>query len=98
MLYAASDLKPLSVTTKIVSLQTDNVGHVGQNSRAHVAHVVGSQTDAVDITETGLIPCCYFTVQITDSVLVYIVQKYFFHDLLRGIMLCGQSAFWSFGQ
>ena len=45
-------LKRLSVTTSVVGLQTDNVGHVGQNSSAHVARVVGLQTDAVVVTET----------------------------------------------
>ena len=44
--------KPLSVTTNVVSLQTDDAGHVGQNSSAHVAHIVGLQTDAVVVTET----------------------------------------------
>ena len=47
-------LKPLSVTTNVVGLQTDDVGHVGQNSSAHVARVVGLQTDAVVVTETRL--------------------------------------------
>ena len=39
-------LKPLSVTTNVVGLQTDDADHVGQNSSAHVARVVGLQTDA----------------------------------------------------
>ena len=43
--------KPLSVTTNVVGLQTDDVGHVGQKSSAHVASVVGLQTDAVAVTE-----------------------------------------------
>ena len=47
-------LKPLSVTKNVVVLQTDDVGHVGQNSSAHVACVVGLQTDAVVVTETRL--------------------------------------------
>ena len=33
-------------------LQTDDAGHVGQNSSAHVARVAGLQTDAVVVTET----------------------------------------------
>ena len=45
-------LKPLSVTTNVVGLQTDDADHVDQNSSAHVARVVGSQTDAVVATET----------------------------------------------
>ena len=32
----------------------DNAGHADQNSSAHVAHVVGLQTDAVVVTETHL--------------------------------------------
>ena len=36
---------------KIVGLQTDDAGHVGQNSSAHVAGVVGLQTGAVVVTE-----------------------------------------------
>ena len=44
--------KPLSVTTNIVGLQTDDADHVGQNSSAHVARAVGLQTDAVVVTET----------------------------------------------
>ena len=47
-----SNLKPLSVTTNVVGLQTDNARHVGQNSSAYVARVVGLQTDAVVVTET----------------------------------------------
>ena len=49
-----SGLKPLSVTTNVVGLQTDDAGHVDRNSSAHVAHVVGLQTDAVVVTETRL--------------------------------------------
>ena len=45
-------LKPLLVTTNVVGLQTDDADHVGQNSSAHVARVVGLQTDAVVVTET----------------------------------------------
>ena len=48
------NLKPLSVMTNVVGLQTDNAGNVGQNSSAHVARVVGLQTDAVVVTETRL--------------------------------------------
>ena len=44
--------KPLSVTTNVVGLQTDDAGHLRQNSGAHVDRVVGSQTDAVVVTET----------------------------------------------
>ena len=47
-------VKPLSVTKNVVVLQTDDEGHVGQNSSAHVACVVGLQTDAVAVTETRL--------------------------------------------
>ena len=47
-------LKPLSVTTNVVGLQPDDAGHVGQNRSAHVAHVVGLQTDANVVTETRL--------------------------------------------
>ena len=47
-------LKPLSVTTNVVSLQTEDADHVGQNSSARVARVVGLQTDAVVVTETRL--------------------------------------------
>ena len=49
-----NSLKPLSVTTNVVSLQTDDAGNVGQNSSAHVVRVVGLQTDAVVVTETHL--------------------------------------------
>ena len=45
-------LKPLSVTTNVVGLQTDDAGHLGQNSSAHLACVVGLQTDAVVVNET----------------------------------------------
>ena len=48
------NLKPPSVTTNVVGLQTDDVGHVDQNSSADVARVVGLQTDAVVVTETRL--------------------------------------------
>ena len=47
-------IKPLSVTMNVVGLQTDDAGHVDGNSSAHVAHVVGLQTDAVVVTETRL--------------------------------------------
>ena len=40
--------------SNLVGLQTDVVGHVGQNSSAHVASIVGLETDAVVVTETGL--------------------------------------------
>ena len=46
-------LKPLSVTTNVIGLQTDDAEHVGQNS-AHMARVVGLQTDAVVVTEARL--------------------------------------------
>ena len=36
----------------VVGSQTDDTGNVGQNSSAHVACVVGLQTDAVVVTET----------------------------------------------
>ena len=48
-------IKPLSITTNVVGLQTDDAAHVCQNSSAHVASVVGLQTDAVVVTETRLI-------------------------------------------
>ena len=38
--------------TNVVGLQTDDAGNIGQNSSAHVARVVGLQTDAVVVTET----------------------------------------------
>ena len=47
-------LWPLSVTTNVVGLQTDDADHAGQNSSAHVARVVSLQTDAVVVTETRL--------------------------------------------
>ena len=40
--------------TNVVGLQTDDAGNVGQNSSAHVARVVGSQTDAVVVTKARL--------------------------------------------
>ena len=40
--------------TNVVGLQTDDADHAGQNSSAHVARVVGLQTDAVVVTETRL--------------------------------------------
>ena len=48
------DCKPLSATTNVVGLQTDDADHVGQNSSAHMARVVGLQTDAVIGTEPRL--------------------------------------------
>ena len=48
------NFKPLSVTTNVVGLQTDDADRVGQNSSAQVALVVGLQTDAVVVTETRL--------------------------------------------
>ena len=48
-------LKPLSVKKNVVGLQTDDAGHVGQNSSIHVARVVGLQTEAVVVTETRLL-------------------------------------------
>ena len=38
--------------TNVVGLQTDDAGHVDQNSSAHVARIVGLQTDAAVVTET----------------------------------------------
>ena len=38
--------------TNVVGLQTDDAGNVDQNSSAHMARVVGLQTDAVVVTET----------------------------------------------
>ena len=51
-------LKPLSVTTNVVGLQTDDAGQVGQNSSAHVARIVGLQTDTVVVTETRFSCIC----------------------------------------
>ena len=45
-------LRPLSVMKNVVGWQTDDAGNIGQNSSAHVARVVGLQTDAVVVTET----------------------------------------------
>ena len=53
--FLRSTLKHFSVTSNVVGLQTDDAGHVGQNSSAHVAHVVGLQTDAVVVTEARFI-------------------------------------------
>ena len=39
--------KSLSVMTNKVGLQTDDTGHVGQKSSAHLARVVGLQTNVV---------------------------------------------------
>ena len=50
--FMGYNLKPLSVMKNVVGLQTDDAGNVGQNSSAHVACVVGLQTDAVVVTET----------------------------------------------
>ena len=52
--YNEDILKPLSVTTNVVGLQSDDADQVSQNSSAHVARVVGLQTDAVVVTETRL--------------------------------------------
>ena len=58
-----TSLKPLSVTTNVVGLQTDDAGNVDKNSSAHMARVVGLQTDAFVVTEARfslegqLIPC-----------------------------------------
>ena len=41
----------------VVGLQTDDAGNVGQKSSAHVACVVGLQTDAVVLTETRFSEC-----------------------------------------
>ena len=57
-------LKPLSVTKNVVGLQTDDVGHVGQNSSAHVACVVGLQTEAVVVTKTRLIEKLFLSVHV----------------------------------
>ena len=43
----------VSVTTNTGGLQTAIAIHVGQNSSAHVACIVGLRTDAVVVTETG---------------------------------------------
>ena len=50
--WTQKEFKPLSDTTNVIGLQTNKVGHVGQNSSSHVARVVGLQTDAVVVTET----------------------------------------------
>ena len=52
--YLNQVLKPLSVTTNVVGLQTDDADHAGQNSSAHVARVIGLQTDAVVVIEVRL--------------------------------------------
>ena len=44
--------------TNVVGLQTDDADHVCQNSSAHVARVVGLQTDAVVVTETRFSVIC----------------------------------------
>ena len=38
--------------TNVVGLQTDDPANVDKNSSAHMARVVGLQTDAVVVTET----------------------------------------------
>ena len=47
-------MKNLSVTTNLVGLQTDDASHVDAAVLAYVACIVGLQTDAVVVTETGL--------------------------------------------
>ena len=47
-------LKPLSVRTSVVGLQTDDAGHVCQNSSAHVARVV-TETCLNEILDRTLI-------------------------------------------
>ena len=64
-------LKLLSVTTNLVGLQTDDADNVGQNSSAHVAGVVGLQTDAVVITEARLSGLGYWYIY-------FLWQKYAF--------------------
>ena len=47
-------LKPLSVTTNVIGLQTDDANHVGQKKQRPRGRVVGLQTDAVVVTEARL--------------------------------------------
>ena len=61
-------LEPLSVTTNVVGLQTDDAGHLSKNSSAHLARVVGLQTDAVDVTETRFsLVLIYFQTYVQSS-------------------------------
>ena len=57
--------------TNVVGLQTDDAGNVGQNSSAHVARVVGLQTDAVVVTETRLnqIFTSFWKIQVQSNIL-----------------------------
>ena len=64
------ELKPLSVTTNVVGLQTDDAGHLGQNSSARLARVVGLQTDAVVVTETRLNCTWNYTEDITMRIML----------------------------
>ena len=68
-------LKPLSVTTNVVGLQTDDADHVGQNSSAHVARVVGLQTDAVVVTEPRFNPYQYLFASLGSKSLSLVVVK-----------------------
>ena len=69
--------KPLSVATNVVGLQTDDVGHVGQNSSGHVACVVGLQTDAVVVTETRF--KCGWTLALFYTLYCILVIKANYH-------------------
>ena len=69
-------LKPLSVTTNVVGLQTDDADHVGQNSSAHVARVVvGFQTDDVVVTEPRFNPYQYLFASLGSKSLSLVVVK-----------------------
>ena len=72
-------LKPLSVTTNVVGLQTDDAGHVGQDSSTHVAHVVGLQTDAVVVTETHLSHEAFFFFYSVFGIFFHL-ETTFFHE------------------
>ena len=68
--------------TNVVGLQTDDAGNVGQNSSAHVACVVGLQTDAVVVTERGFIELI-----ILDALIVLIVTVHLVHIKLIQVAL-----------
>ena len=68
-----SILKSLSVTTNVVGLQTYDADHVDQNSSAHVARVIGLQTDAV--IETHLNCTISASKKLFDALTIYISSK-----------------------
>ena len=63
--------------TNVVGLQTDDAGYVDQNSSAHVARIVGLQTDAVVVTETR------YRINLCQSMMFDV--EYFFSRLLLSI-------------